>query len=387
MAGVIRSDSDGGASLLYRFTWTKPNDPTWGGINIVRRVGTTDTLCGVFLGVQEGRFELAIPAANEAWTFYAQPFDVNGRTNTIQVGVTPSVEESITGATPRLDLGKAIASSVGAALAVVTGVLGVQPLGITTALIDTFAVSQAKLANAPIIDTARIVDLAVTTAKINNLAVTNALIANLAVTAAKIGDLEVTGAKIANATIASAKIIDLVADKITAGNLVVTMTVTAGSITGTSGSNVFLISAADGFKQTGASTVAQLVNGKLTVTLGTQVTTVDAVKIQAKTGANFDWLLASGTNGSFLDLRNLANVSKVFITAGADDASGPAIDVAGPYKVSGLQVMGARKTGWSAPTGSSAKTSFDTSTVTVSELAQRVKAVLDDLISHGLIGT
>lgn len=57
------------------------------------------------------------------------------------------------------------------------------------------------------------------------------------------------------------------------------------------------------------------------------------------------------------------------------------------YKVSGTQVVGARRTGWSAPTGTATRTSFATSTVTLPDLAERVKAIIDDLTAHGLIGT
>jgi hypothetical protein len=50
------------------------------------------------------------------------------------------------------------------------------------------------------------------------------------------------------------------------------------------------------------------------------------------------------------------------------------------------QVVGTRKTGWGAPTGTATRTAFATSTVTTAELAERVKAVIDDLTTHGLIG-
>ena len=51
-----------------------------------------------------------------------------------------------------------------------------------------------------------------------------------------------------------------------------------------------------------------------------------------------------------------------------------------------VRSVGPRKTGWLAPTGTSTKTGFDTATVTTSQLAERVKALLEDLRDHGLIG-
>lgn len=57
------------------------------------------------------------------------------------------------------------------------------------------------------------------------------------------------------------------------------------------------------------------------------------------------------------------------------------------YKVGTNNVVGSRKTGWAAPTGTATRTTFATSSVTTEQLAERVKALIDDLTSHGLIGT
>jgi len=46
----------------------------------------------------------------------------------------------------------------------------------------------------------------------------------------------------------------------------------------------------------------------------------------------------------------------------------------------------AKSTGWGAPTGTATKTTFDTATVTLPQLAERTKALLDYLISRGDIG-
>lgn len=58
------------------------------------------------------------------------------------------------------------------------------------------------------------------------------------------------------------------------------------------------------------------------------------------------------------------------------------------YKVAGVQVVGEQETGWAAMTGSANKgTTYNTSTVTLVQLATRVKALQDALDTHGLIGT
>jgi hypothetical protein len=54
----------------------------------------------------------------------------------------------------------------------------------------------------------------------------------------------------------------------------------------------------------------------------------------------------------------------------------------------GVQVVGGRKTGWSAPTGAVSRGTFDPSTVTTEELAKRVSALIQDAgttSGHGLI--
>lgn len=43
-------------------------------------------------------------------------------------------------------------------------------------------------------------------------------------------------------------------------------------------------------------------------------------------------------------------------------------------------------TGWAPPTGVATRTTFDTGTVTTQQLAERVKAVIDDLTARGIFG-
>jgi hypothetical protein len=72
---------------------------------------------------------------------------------------------------------------------------------------------------------------------------------------------------------------------------------------------------------------------------------------------------------------------------------GQTIDILNPeettvaVRVNGTRVLGPRRTGWTtAPTGTATKTTYDTTTVTTAQLAERVKALIDDLIFHGVIG-
>jgi len=61
-------------------------------------------------------------------------------------------------------------------------------------------------------------------------------------------------------------------------------------------------------------------------------------------------------------------------------------NVSSEVQIAGSRVVGTRKTGWTAATGAAERTTFDTTTVTTEQLARKVKALIDDLISHGMIG-
>lgn len=67
------------------------------------------------------------------------------------------------------------------------------------------------------------------------------------------------------------------------------------------------------------------------------------------------------------------------------------LDVNGSAKATSFfvgnnQIISSRKTGWVAPTGTATRSTFSTSTVTLVQLAERVKGLIDDLVAHGLIG-
>jgi hypothetical protein len=67
----------------------------------------------------------------------------------------------------------------------------------------------------------------------------------------------------------------------------------------------------------------------------------------------------------------------------------PFVDAQGRLTLAGqrlLQAITEVKRGWTAPTGTALRTTFDTSTVTTEQLAQRVKALIDDLTNKDVIG-
>lgn len=80
-----------------------------------------------------------------------------------------------------------------------------------------------------------------------------------------------------------------------------------------------------------------------------------------------------------------APLSIDFSTGDASLAGNFNVAVGKVYKVNGVQVVSARSTGWAAATGTATRSTFDTATVTLDQLAERVKALTDDLRTHGLI--
>ena len=63
-----------------------------------------------------------------------------------------------------------------------------------------------------------------------------------------------------------------------------------------------------------------------------------------------------------------------------------AIEVKGDLRRDGLRIVSKRRKGWKMPTGKSSRSAFDTATVSSAQLAERLKALLEDLEAHGLIG-
>ena len=52
-----------------------------------------------------------------------------------------------------------------------------------------------------------------------------------------------------------------------------------------------------------------------------------------------------------------------------------------------IPVVTTRRVGWGQPTGTATRSTFATGSVTLGQLAERVKALIDDLTAHGLIGS
>lgn len=99
-------------------------------------------------------------------------------------------------------------------------------------------------------------------------------------------------------------------------------------------------------------------------------------------------LASNGGTTPMITLSGTPNIGGANITSGTiDTARLPAtINIATAYQIAGVQVVNNQKTGWGAWAGSATRSSKDTTTATLANVAEALKALLDDLLAHGLIG-
>lgn len=100
-----------------------------------------------------------------------------------------------------------------------------------------------------------------------------------------------------------------------------------------------------------------------------------------------------GNRAALATSGSLAVQSRLAVGASASPGLDGCIHAELEFRVganAGTRVLSGRRTGWSTPTGTATRTAFDTATVTTWQLAERVKALIDDLhatAGHGLIGS
>lgn len=163
------------------------------------------------------------------------------------------------------------------------------------------------------------------------------------------------------------------------GGFTLTLTGSLSSDAGTLDLNSNTLSLASNLTTTGA--------GDLTLACSaTRTLTIPATGTAALgTGATDRLTFWSGTNTLSSDAAIAVDfATNRIVVTGAQSG----ISCGGGVLVGGNQVVNVRKTGWGAPTGTATRTAFATSTVTLEQLAERLKALIDDLrtTGHGLIG-
>jgi hypothetical protein len=85
-------------------------------------------------------------------------------------------------------------------------------------------------------------------------------------------------------------------------------------------------------------------------------------------------------------IKNGGGSTLISSTGVMDNITGIDLEPGSVFSINGTTVVEARKTGWGASGGTLTRTTFVTSTVTLEQLAERVAALITDLIDHGLIG-
>lgn len=110
--------------------------------------------------------------------------------------------------------------------------------------------------------------------------------------------------------------------------------------------------------------------------------------INEQSGANRVIIGKAGTDNRFMiNLQSTAGGSSFIVRDSGGTQSIKITDNGNINDKNDAQLLTTRKTGWGAPTGTATRTTFATSTVTLPLLAERVKALIDDLMGHGLINT
>ena len=110
---------------------------------------------------------------------------------------------------------------------------------------------------------------------------------------------------------------------------------------------------------------------------------VDALTITAANTATF----AGGFQLAAAGIIQWAGRSRLTSTDGTVNMTNQAGTGFTGLQFVGTQVLTTRRTGWTAPTGTALRTGFDTSTGTLTQALQTLKALIDDLTTHGIIGT
>lgn len=299
-----------------------------------------------------------------SWTAYIDTDDLVGQIIETQIAnnaiSTPKLQAlSITAA--KLAAGSVVAGKI-AADAVIAGTIATGAIRAVDAVFETGAIQSADIANAAI-TSAKIGDAEITSAKIGNLQVQSIHIGNGEVQNVNIGNNAVGTPQIQDLAVTNAKIANLTADKITAG----TINVGAGGVS-IRGSGTTTLVIDDGASPAGSVTLwsgsiaARRFSGAASVIYAAYGSVVTG---QAQLLASNNEASASVTDG--------VRSASLTVTGGAALLT---VDTA---------VLQKKKTGWSLPTGTASRASFDTSTVTLTQVAQALKALLDDLGTHHVL--
>ncbi len=173
----------------------------------------------------------------------------------------------------------------------------------------------------------------------------------------------------------------------------ITISTLDGTITGTQHGNLnAYVGTMHAFTQiSGTITAAQ--HGNLTTggplhSFGVISGTIDDTQHGTRGGGTLHSAAAGSTAGfmSAADKTKLdASTNTPTANALVEFSAGGNLNVTSQYAVGGTKVVGARSTGWTAPTATQSKAGFANG-ATATEIEQNLSAVINALITHGLLG-
>ena len=114
------------------------------------------------------------------------------------------------------------------------------------------------------------------------------------------------------------------------------------------------------------------------------------IQLNSSTNSNEEFIVGDSysapSNYSFMQRDSIGFVNNASTGGSVKLKLGAAYE-GGQIEIDGTKVLDNRQPGWSPATGNAERTAFDTESVAFITLARHVKAIQDDLMAHGLIGT
>jgi hypothetical protein len=165
-------------------------------------------------------------------------------------------------------------------------------------------------------------------------------------------------------TTANATTVQLLTLRLSQGGVTIPVQLTAAGITGTTAAFTGLVSSVAGAAFSG----------------GTNPVSGTSVEIRHAGSGGSGALLSYDRTGAAYKPMTYSASLHTFAQGNLDISTGF-------LSMAGTQVLTSRRTGWAAATGTATRSTFVTGSVTLSVLAEHVKALIDDFIAHGAIGT
>lgn len=244
-ASVVYTTNEAGIQR-FRFegSWVNPTDPDFVGVEITA-LWSGESKVHMLAIEKEGSASFRTddwPVQDASQTVIISAYAVNAdgirsTASTVGLTVTPNATGTLKG-------NRLATATLGPGLQNDGSQLRIPVAGVSASLIADLAITTGKLANLAVdvtkladlsVEAAKLANSSVTSTKIANAAVGSAAIANAAIGTAHIANAAIVAAHIVDATITSAKIASLDANKINAGIISASVTMTSPTLVITAG--------------------------------------------------------------------------------------------------------------------------------------------------------